>query len=194
MTTQAQAATVRQEIVVEAPVDRAVVDYEAFATGGTSLDDSRGALVLERLIERRLELRLREQLGGIYTLSVTYDVNGAGDRRLDVLFTCAPESASRLADEVVAVLDDLRAHGATADELDILRAQLARRHRDHMDDPDYWITKIILSTQRGADLRDAVDLAPLLDFLDVGRVKALIARELTFDGTVRGLLVRPGTK
>ena len=93
---------------------------------GASVLAERGAAgaVLGYLLQRRLNDRLRHELGLVYGVNATLDRLTGGLRHLCFLAECLQENAAPVQEQLVAVLHELRERPATNSELGDLRDSL----------------------------------------------------------------------
>jgi zinc protease len=114
---------------------------------------------LATVLQDRVRIRLREELGGTYSPAVvprTYelpdDSTSSEHYRVLIEFDSAPERMRSLFHEVQFILDSLRANGATTDEL--ARAATIRRRQleTALQDDRYWLEAIGLYHRLGISL------------------------------------------
>ena len=101
-----------------------------------------GALAL--VLEGRLRDRLREQLGGTYGVAVDAATYRLYDEHFRMLFffQSAPERMRELSREIQAILDSVRASGASAAELEkVVRIQ-RRQLEVSLQSNDYWLDQL----------------------------------------------------
>jgi zinc protease len=165
-----------------------IVLYRGWAAAAYSLAEQRDLHVLERLLQRRLEHRLREQMAGIYNVAVHLRLDLSGVRTLDVLFECDPAHADELTYAMKDEIERLRREGATADEVAILRAQIAHHNEERAQKASYWSDALVFAAMSGAAPRDVIDPDGTLRRTTVEQIKAAAAADLGFDGTATGIL------
>ncbi|HEU4588177.1 MAG TPA: insulinase family protein [Gemmatimonadales bacterium] len=99
---------------------------------------------LTTVLQDRLRVRLREELGGTYSPMVnafTYALPEEHYRAL-LAFVAAPERVSELDRELRHILDSVRAKGATAAELARAATIQRRQHETALEDNQYWLSTI----------------------------------------------------
>jgi len=104
---------------------------------------------LATVLQDRVRVRIREELSGDYSPTVsafTYSlpIEGESSERFRVLggFTSVPERMHSLWKEYVAILDSVRARGATQDELDRAATISRRQHETALESNEYWMNAI----------------------------------------------------
>jgi zinc protease len=109
---------------------------------------------LAGIVNDRMRVRLREQLGGTYSPYVGSETYGLPEERYRVLvaFDAAPERMHDLNHEMMHVLDSLRVHGVTAAEATRAATVQKRQLETRLQSNDYWMTAI------GGDLRLGIPL------------------------------------
>ncbi len=101
---------------------------------------------LEWVLSLKLTQDLREQLGGTYAVGVRAWTLAVPEEhyRLQITFDAAPERIAGLVDTMFAILDSVRANGATPTELAKVTAIQQREKEDALRDNDYWLNTIEL--------------------------------------------------
>ena len=124
-----------------------------------TLEGKRDAQILGAVLRIRLREILREDMGGVYNVSVGATLTREPQERqyLAVGFGCAPENAGKLRQAVFAELAAIAKSGVGADVLARVSEQLRRQHETDLAENGWWAGVL-----REA-YRDHVDLARLLD-------------------------------
>ena len=99
---------------------------------------------LAGIVNDRMRVRLREQLGGTYSPYVGSETYSLPEERYRVLvaFDAAPERMHDLNREMMNVLDSLRVHGVTAAEATRAATVQKRQLETRLQSNDYWMTAI----------------------------------------------------
>ena len=99
---------------------------------------------LTGIVNDRMRVRLREQLGGTYSPFVASETYAIPEERYRVLvaFDAAPERMHDLNHEMMNVLDSLRVHGVTAAEATRAATVQQRQLETRLQSNDYWMTAI----------------------------------------------------
>ena len=138
----------------------------------------------------RLRERLRQQLGGTYSV-------GAGARasllpdpeyRISIGFGSDPARADELLMEVFEELAWLR-DGGEQEYLDTVKELLRTPREEQLRDNGFWLGQIQSSLQQGQDFAGILDFEDRLDALTLEDVVAVARRYLTDDSYVRVVLL-----
>jgi zinc protease len=140
---------VRQTFRVETPESKAVVQVSWPGTDNNDFHRDRRIAVLGAVIEDRLRVKLREELGMTYAPSG--DSWGStvwpGYGYLFVEAIVAPRQADRTADLVHRIAEDIRLHGITDDEFNRAREpRLATLDQD-LRKNSYWLYHVLAELQ-----------------------------------------------
>ena len=141
----------------------------------------------------RLRLRevLREDLGGVYGVSV----DGALRRRplgslsLTIGFGCAPENVDALQEAVRREIRELQAHGLDATHVAKLRSARTRAHELDLERNGFWLRELARAWRYGDDPREIIDVAPALAPLTSERTQSAARTYLDLERTVVGVLL-----
>lgn len=114
--------------------------------------------VLGGVLELRLRERLREDLGGTYTIGVG---GSATDRpgpayTFSVAFGSAPGRVEELTAAVFTEIEALRNNGPTADEVAKVKEMRRREYETNLQRNEYWVATISSSLSSGLDPRDVL--------------------------------------
>ncbi len=110
-----------------------------------SVDDHFAVAAVGEVLTMRLRERLREQLGGTYSVGVNTSIQSIPEPRytVTITFDAAPERADELAAEVLAEVGRLRASGPTRAEVERVREEASRRMELAVKSNDYWLQAIM---------------------------------------------------
>jgi zinc protease len=97
---------------------------------------------LERLLNLRLFERLREELGGVYAVFVwTWaEKEPLPHYRLQIAFSCDPDRADTLVQELYRELERLRTQGPTLDEVERVQRVLLHDYQLDQQRNEFWAT------------------------------------------------------
>ncbi len=146
--------------------------------------------VAAEMLTIRLRERLREQLGGTYSV-------GAGARasllpdpeyRISIGFGSDPARADELLLEVFEELAWLR-DGGEQEYLDTVKELLRTPREEQLRDNGFWLGQIQSSLQQGQDFAGILDFEDRLDALTLEDVVVVAQRYLTDDSYVRVVLL-----
>lgn len=134
---------------------------------------------LAEALELRLRERLREDLGGTYSVSVSGGVARDPYPRysLTVSFGSAPERVDELTGVVFAVMDSVRASGPSQGDVDKVREASRRSRETSLRENDYWMGQLMGYDRMGWDVR-MIDDEPLSMALTVNRIRDAARRYL----------------
>lgn len=110
---------------------------------------------LGELLEMRLTERLREALGGTYSVSAGGQSSKfpREEYQFTVAFGSAPERAEELARVVLSVIDSVKQFGATEEEVQRVREQQLRAQEVAVRENGYWLTNLAARVENGEDPR-----------------------------------------
>ncbi len=129
-------------------------------TGETPFDPaSRYAMrSLGELLEMKLLENLREALGGTYSVSASGSLSKYPnpEYQFAIDFGSSPDKADLLWQTIKAVIDTVKANGATPAELQKVREQQVRLQEVREKENGYWAGNIAARTENGEDPRGLV--------------------------------------
>ena len=151
------------------------------------------ALALEvagEMLGIRLRERVREELGGTYSIQVSASARLLPDQEYQVaiIFGSDPSRAEELADEVAVELDWLRT-GGDQGNLDTVKELLRTTRKEQLRDNGFWLGQIRAATQRGESLTEIGRFEERLEALTLEQVAAAARRYLPPDRYVRVVLL-----
>lgn len=136
----------------------AAVAYAGFAgCDGRELKDRRALQLAENILTTRLTKRIREELGLVYSVSVS-SVSGwvyqdSGTFRAGA--KCGPADVDRVLDEVQAAFRSFAEQGPTPDELGTAKKQVLNQLDQSLREPQYWAGLLGQMDLRGRSLEEA---------------------------------------
>ena len=138
----------------------------------------------------RLRERVREALGGTYSINV----NTAGTQTLPdpeyqiyVLFGSDPDRVEELRDEVFDQIDWLQM-GGEQKYLDTAKELFRTNREEALRENSFWLNQIRIAARRGESFDQIVAFDELLESLTLEEVAAAAERYLTDDRYVRVVL------
>jgi zinc protease len=138
------------------------------------------------VLQNRLLDRLREALGGTYSVSASA---GAGREppatySVTINFGSAPERADELVDAVMEEIRMLQTQGPSAADVEkVVEAQRRARELNLKRNP-YWLSNLTAAYQFGDDPRDILKLHERYELLTPDAVRAMAQRYLRLDNYV----------
>jgi zinc protease len=112
--------------------------------------------ILSTILEDRLRVRIREELGGTYSPNAGSFTSDAfpGYGYLTASVDVEPGMATKISDAVVALADDLAVHGTTADELLRAKQPVLTAIRESSRDNGYWLGAVLSRAQEKPEVLD----------------------------------------
>ena len=149
-----------------------------------------GMTVMAEMLTIRLRERLREQLGGTYSVGASARASLLPDAeyRIAIGFGSDPARADELLMEVFEELAWLR-DGGEQEYLDTAKELLRTPRDEQLRENGFWLGQIQSSVQRGQDFAGILDFEDRLDALTLEDVVAVAQRYLTDDRYVRVVLL-----
>ncbi|HZS61199.1 MAG TPA: insulinase family protein [Gemmatimonadaceae bacterium] len=139
-----------------------VFDDTLSADSSTFLLQRERLAALTNVLQDRVRVRLRQELGGTYSpivSSLTYPL--PRERyRVEILFDAEPKRLRSLNRELETLLDSVRSHEVSAAEAARASAMLHRRLETHLQDNEYWLTTIGAYARLGIPLDKIINPYP----------------------------------
>ena len=145
--------------------------------------------VVGDVLQIRLRERVREQLGGTYSIGV----NGSGSSHPDeeylvsIIFGSDPDRTEELFGEVLDGIAWLQA-GGEQEDLDKVKEQLRTLREEALRENGFWLNQIRAAAQRGEAFSEIVGFDERLDALTLEQVAAAAQLYLPSDRYVRVVL------
>ena len=138
----------------------------------------------------RLRERVREELGGTYSIGVNANGSSLPDPEylVSIIFGSDPSRAEELFGEVMVEADWLR-EGGEQNYLDTVKELLRTSRQEQLRENGFWLSQIQASAQRDESFTDITSFDELLDALTLEQVAAAAQRYLTDDRYVRVVLL-----
>ncbi len=150
--------------------------------------DNRHALrSLAETMQIRLRERLREDLGGTYSVRVSSGRSRFPDQEYTVRvnFGSAPDRVEELVAVVFQQIDSLKSVGPTQADIEKV-AEMQRRSREtNLEENGYWLFQIAAFEQIGLDVREILTYERLIDALTPSTVQEAARQWLRTDNYVR---------
>ena len=146
--------------------------------------------VAGEMLQTRLRERIREQLGGTYSIGVVASSMSLPDPEylIYIVFGSDPSRAQELLDEVMAELEWLRAGGEQT-YLDTAKELLRTPRQEQLRDNRFWLNQIQTVMQRGETFDEINRFDERLDALTLEQVAEAARLYLTADRYVRVVLL-----
>jgi zinc protease len=133
---------------------------------------------LKNVIQFRMTERLRENEGGAYSPSVSFQSEAGEQKGLDkysfvVNFGCAPANADKLIAAVMDELSKLKQSGTKPGDLQKIHAEEQRLLESSLQDNGFWLNYLVSKYQNGGDLKSILKQSELIKNLTDEDVKAV---------------------
>ncbi|MBX6333157.1 MAG: insulinase family protein, partial [Gemmatimonadaceae bacterium] len=135
-------------------------------------------LALSNVLQQRLWERLRQQLGGVYGVSVhaEQDAVPTPHYRIFVGFGADPARMDELVNAVFSEIDSLKTAGPTAEELEKFKEEQRRGRETAIRTNQYWLQVIALYDQRGWPLPEILDADRRTESITAEQIQAAARR------------------
>ena len=145
--------------------------------------------VVGEVLGIRLRERVREQLGGTYSIRVSAGGSSLPDPEYlaYVIFGSDPTRVEELFAEVIAEVDWLR-EGGEQSYLDTVKELLSTSRQEDLRDNGFWLGQIQSATQRGESFSEITGFDERLEALTLEEVADAAQRYLTTDRYLRVVL------
>jgi zinc protease len=146
---------------------------------------------IAEILEVRLREKLREDLGGTYSVSVSSDRIRIPrpEYRISIRYGSAPDRAADLASAVAETVDSLRRFGPTDTEVANWKANELRQHEVALRENDYWISLLASVDAQGEQIATLLEIKPWLDQTSAEKLRAGAERYLNPGRYVRVTLL-----
>ncbi len=145
--------------------------------------------VVGEVLGIRLRERVREQLGGTYSIGVSASGSSLPDQEYlaYVIFGSDPTRVEELFAEVIAEIDWLR-EGGEQSYLDTVKEFLSTSRKEQLRNNGFWLGQIQSATQRGESFSEITGFDERLEALTLEEVASAAERYLTTDRYLRVVL------
>ncbi len=143
------AAPLARRYAIPTEIPKGLVTLYWPATDSRDVHVARRLNLLAAVLDDRLRVRIREQLGGTYSPQAGASLSDAfrGFGYLMAQCTVAPDQARAIADAIRAVAADLHAHGVTDDELDRAKQPALTAVKQSLRTNPYWLANVLAAAQ-----------------------------------------------
>jgi zinc protease len=142
--------------VIDSEIPKANVYIYWPSTDGTDVKRARRLNLLANVLNDRLRVKVREEIGGTYSPragSSASDVfPGYGYFQANCIVD--PAVAEKIADVIVAIGEDLATNGVTADELERARQPALTSIKESARTNGYWISSVLARAQEKPEVLD----------------------------------------
>lgn len=150
-------------------------------------------MALRTYLELRLREELRERLGGVYGIDVSYELRPPPRQghELGFRFECRPEQREQLERAAFTVVDELRRQGAPSARLEALNRQLQTSQQFAERSSGFWQRHLLEASLQGRDPAGALAEAMRVEPMTSARLQRAARRYLRSDQYAEALLL-PG--
>jgi zinc protease len=154
------------------PKSHVMIDVTASDTW--SLAAERDAEILSKVLEIRLREVMREEMGGVYGVSVSASMirEPQGRRDLEISFTCDPQNVDKLEHAALGEIAQLAKDGVAEGYLAKVREQLRREHETNVKDNGWWSQALRAALWSGEDFKAMTDVDAIAARATSANVKA----------------------
>lgn len=152
-----------------------------FFTGNTPAYNEMDDLQLGQLcktLDIKLREVLREDAGGVYGVGVSGGINRepVSNYSIGINFSCAPENADKLVGLTMDAIREVKAKGATQENINKVIAEQTRSLENSVKENGYWRYHLEQQFFRGADPLKILETPEKIKQLNVERTKTLASR------------------
>jgi zinc protease len=143
-----------------------------------TVEGDQDATILRWVLDIRLREVLREDMGGVYGVSVQSQIAREPMQRqyLGIGFGCAPDNIDKLRAATFAELASIAASGVGADVLAKISAQLLRQHETELADNSWWAGALVEWAKYGTDLASMIAIDRFVARVTSANVQATAKR------------------
>ena len=143
-----------------------------------TFEASRDASILRSVLQIRLREVLREDMGGVYDVTVRAGITIEPTQRqfLSISFGCAPDNIDKLRAATFAELASIAKSGVSADLTAKVSEQFRRAHETDLAENDWWAGLLHDWAKYGLDLDKLVAFEPVLARITTANVEATATR------------------
>jgi zinc protease len=139
-----------------------------------SMDLERDARILSMVLEIRFREVLREDMGGVYSVSVNASLSREPTQRryFSVFFGCDPANVDKLKQAVFDEVGKIATAGIGDEYLAKVKEQLRRQHETDIKENSWWMQQIHDAYYYGDDFAKQIDIAAISARVTSDNVKA----------------------
>lgn len=145
---------------------------------------------LLRLINMKLRETMREDMGGVYGVSITPSLRHYPQERyqLTLSFGCAPDRAEQLTSAALAVIDSIKRNGCNDDDLLKVKEQLLKERELNLQQNNFWLSAIVQSEMNAEDVLELGAFQQQVESFTSADFKRLASQYFTGDNVARFIL------
>ncbi|MFN0253143.1 MAG: M16 family metallopeptidase [Kofleriaceae bacterium] len=153
---------------------KAQVSLSFYGDETWSRDKDRDMFVLGHVLEMRLREILREDMGGVYGVGAGGWIarRPRGERAFGIEFGCAPDAVDKLIKASLDEIAGVQKEGATAEQLEKIKAQFLRERETQIKTNGFWIGWLASTYRFGDDPTLVTDPSKMIARMTSDNVKA----------------------
>lgn len=142
-------------------------------------------------LNRRLRKSLREDMGGVYGVSVSQSATHVPEQRyqITIRFGCAPDRVKELVSQVFYEIESLKQNGADPEDVMNVRQAMLRQHEVDLKDNGYWLWILESSAIDGEDVRDVLHFEDRLKKVSPNMIQHAAKMYLSTDSYIKAILL-----
>jgi zinc protease len=146
-----------------------------------SRDTDNDIHMLDEVLRIRLRELLREDMGGVYGVSVSGNISRRPKQQytFSVTFGCAPENIAKLEKATFDEIHAIQAKGISADYIAKVKELRRRAHETSLKENSYWVNELWRAYTYGDDPKLILDFDAMVDKVTSDRVRAAAKKYLT---------------
>lgn len=170
------ARVIQRSIETETP--QAFVYSGFYGADDTNLPDTRALNIATMILSTRMVREIREDEQLVYSISAgarsgtTYP----GFGMISAASPTDPEKVDRLVEKIGSMYAALAEKGVTAEELEVAKKQIANTLDTQMQDPDYWMSRLLEMTFYDRNLDSVVEAPEAYQAITADQVREVFAR------------------
>lgn len=145
---------------------------------------------LSECINVKLLQRLREQEGGIYSISVSPSMNKRPRQRygMHISFTTDPKTAEKLMDAAWEEIEKIKTEGPAQEDIDKFIAERLLGNEQSLRQNDFWLSYLLNSAIENADPNRVLSMDERIKAVNKADVQRIAQKYLTKDKLFRFVL------
>jgi zinc protease len=176
--------------IVAGSEPKSFVSLQMSAPETWTIDRERDAKILTMVLGIRLREVLREDMGGVYHVSVHTGISREPTQRrnLTVFFGCDPDNVVKLKTALFEEVGKIANAGIGDEYLAKVREQLRREHETDLKENSWWLEQLRDAYYYGEDFRATTDVDAISKRVTSANVEATARRFFTPTNYVLGVL------
>lgn len=146
---------------------------------------------LQSIMQARLRDRVREELGGTYSIGAGANYSRVPEQRYQftISWGCNPDRVDELVKAVMTDIEDIRTNGPTEKQVNDAREQLLRDFETNIKQNGYLASQLYFKYLYGEDLKTFFEMPETYKRLSVASIKEAARTYFNMDNYVQGVLL-----